>query len=79
MCSYAHALMTPTAVARLWPSGVSRYSTVTGTVGRTVRELRRSYAQRKEQGSTDALVFPMLALAVIVIATIVAFAVALTY
>ena len=32
--------MTLTAVARLPPSGVSRYSTVTGTVGYTVRVTR---------------------------------------
>jgi quinol monooxygenase YgiN len=34
--------MTLTAVARLPPSGVSRYSTVTGTVGYTVRVIRPS-------------------------------------
>src|SRR5215470_7911220 len=42
MFSYAHALMTFTALARLWPSAVSRYSTVTGTVGYTVRVTRPS-------------------------------------
>src|SRR5215469_18909665 len=42
MLSYAHALITLTALARLWPSAVSRYSTVTGTVGYTVRVIRPS-------------------------------------
>src|SRR5262252_1911457 len=37
MLSYAQFLMTLTALARLLPSGVRRYSTVTGTVGYTVR------------------------------------------
>src|SRR5215475_8572249 len=34
--------MTATAAARLWPRAVSRYSTVTGTVGYTVRSTRPS-------------------------------------
>src|SRR5215813_11837657 len=42
MFSYAQALMTLTAVARLRPRLVSWYSTVTGTVGYTVREIRPS-------------------------------------
>src|SRR5215469_2770131 len=42
MFSYAHALMTLTAVAKLRPRAVSRYSTVTGTVGYTVRVIRPS-------------------------------------
>src|SRR5512146_2577676 len=58
MCSYVHALMTFTAAARLRPRDVSRYSTVTGTVGYTVRVIRPSRSRPRKVWVSTFWVIP---------------------